>query len=124
MFFFFLLVYIDSDSRPQTAKVTEKGGLVLTKVEDGKYTAEVEYEQKLTLMSELEGHDKIEKEVTIGAEDKTEDLKMVKSKVCISQITHLFTLPNSYLIVVYLNCDCGPQNSKGYRKGRIGTYQG
>ena len=109
---------------PKTAKVTEKGGLVLTKVEDGKYTAEVEYEQTLTLMSELEGHNKIEKQVTIGTEDKTEDLKMVKSKVCISQITHLFTLPNSYLIVVYLNCDCGPQNSKGYRKGRIGTYQG
>ena len=69
---------------PVTAEVTEKGGLVLTKVEDGKYTAEVEFEQKLTLVSELDGHDKIEKEVTIGAEDKTEDLKMVKSKVCIS----------------------------------------
>ena len=99
---------------PKTAKVTEKGGLKLTKVEDGKFTAEVEFKQKLTLVSELEGHDKIEKEVTIGAEDKTEDLKMVKSKVCISQITHLFTLPNSYLIVVYLNCDCGPQNSNSY----------
>ena len=109
---------------PKTAKVTEKGGLVLTKDEDGKYTAEVEYEQKLTLMSELEGHDKIEKEVTIGAEDKTEDLNMVKSKVYTSQITHLFRLPTSNLIVVYVNCDCGPQNSKGYRKGRIGTYQG
>ena len=70
---------------PKTAAVTEKGGLVLTKVEDGKYTAEVEFEQKLTLVSELEGHDKIEKEVTIGPEDKTEDLKMSKSKVCISK---------------------------------------
>ena len=69
---------------PKTAAVTEKGGLVLTKVEDGKYTAEVEFEQKLTLVSELEGHDKIEKEVTIGAEDKNEDLKMSKSKVCSS----------------------------------------
>ena len=69
---------------PKTAKVTEKGGLELIKVEDGKYTAEVEFEQKLTLVSELEGHDKIEKEVEIGAEDKTEDLKMSKSKVCIS----------------------------------------
>ena len=69
---------------PKTAEVTEKGGLKLTKVEDGKYTAEVEFEQKLTLVSELEGHDKIEKEVEIGAEDKTEDLKMVKSKVSIS----------------------------------------
>ena len=69
---------------PVTAKVTEKGGLVLNKVEDGKYTAEVEFQQKLTLVSELEGHDKIEKEVEIGTEDKTEDLKMVKSKVCIS----------------------------------------
>ena len=69
---------------PKTAKVTEKGGLVFTKVEDGKYTAEVEFEQKLTLVSELDGHDKIEKEVEIGAEDKTEDLKMSKSKVCIS----------------------------------------
>ena len=69
---------------PKTAKVTEKGGLKLTKAEDGKYTAEVEFEQKLTLVSELEGYDKIEKEVTIGAEDKTEDLKMSKSKVCIS----------------------------------------
>ena len=69
---------------PKTAKVTEKGGLVLTKVEDGKYTADVEYEQKLTLVSELDGYDKIEKEVEIGAKDKTEDLKMVKSKVCIS----------------------------------------
>ena len=61
--------------------VTEKGGLKLTKAEDGKYTAEVEFEQKLTLVSELEGYDKIEKEVEIGAEDKTEDLKMSKSKV-------------------------------------------
>ena len=69
---------------PKTATVTEKGGLVLNKVEDGKYTAEVEYEQKLTLVSELEGHDKIEKEIEIGAEDKTEDLKMSKSKVCLS----------------------------------------
>ena len=69
---------------PKTAKVTEKGGLKLTKVEDGKYTAEAEFEQKLTLVSELEGHDKIEKEVVIGAEDKTEDLKMSKSKVCIA----------------------------------------
>ena len=69
---------------PVTAKVTEKGGLVLTKVEDGKYTAEVEFEQKLTLVSESEGYDKVEKEVEIGAEDKTEDLKMSKSKVCIS----------------------------------------
>ena len=69
---------------PKTAMVTEKGGLKLTKAEDGKYTAEVEFEQKLTLVSELEGYDKIEKEVTIGAEDKTEDLKMSKSKVCIS----------------------------------------
>ena len=54
------------------------------KVEDGKYTAEVEYEQKLTLMSELLGHVKIEKEVTIGAEDKTEALTMAKSKVSVS----------------------------------------
>ena len=69
---------------PITAVVTEKGGLKLTKVEDGKYTAAVEFEQKLTLVSELEGHDKIEKEIEIGAEDKTEDLKMSKSKVCIS----------------------------------------
>ena len=69
---------------PKTATVTEKGGLKLTKVEDGKYTAEVEFQQKLTLVSELEGHDKIEKEVEIGAEDKTEDLKMSKSKVCLS----------------------------------------
>ena len=66
---------------PVTAKVTEKGGLKLTKVEDGKYTVEVEYEQKLTLMSELLGHVKIEKEVTIGAEDKTEALVMSKKKV-------------------------------------------
>ena len=69
---------------PKTAVVTEKGGLKLTKVEDGKYTAEVEFEQKLTLVSELEGYDKVEKEVAIGAKDKTEDLKMSKSKVCIS----------------------------------------
>ena len=66
---------------PVTAKVTEKGGLELTKVEDGKYTVEVEYEQKLTLMSELLGHVKIEKEVTIGAEDKTEALVMSKKEV-------------------------------------------
>ena len=66
---------------PVTAKVTEKGGLKLTKVEDGKYTVEVEYEQKLTLMSELLGHVKIEKEVTIGAEDKTEALVMSKKEV-------------------------------------------
>ena len=69
---------------PKTAMVTEKGGLKLTKAEDGKYTAEVEFEQKLTLVSELEGYDKIEKEVTIGAEDKTEELKMAKSKVTVS----------------------------------------
>ena len=69
---------------PKTAVVTEKGGLKLTKVEDGKYTAEVEFEQKLTLVSELEGYDKVEKEVEIAAEDKTEELKMSKSKVRIS----------------------------------------
>ena len=69
---------------PVTAKVTEKGGLKLTKIEDGKYTIEVEYEQKLTLMSELLGYDKVEKEVTIGAEDKTEALTMAKSKVSVS----------------------------------------
>ena len=68
---------------PKTAEVTEKGGLKLTKVEDGKYTAAVEFEQKLTLVSELDGHDKLEKEVVIGTEDKTEDLKMVKTKVSI-----------------------------------------
>ena len=69
---------------PKTATVTEKEGLKLTKVEDGKYTVGVDFAQKLTLVSELEGHDKIEKEVEIGAEDKTEDLKMTKSKVSIS----------------------------------------
>ena len=69
---------------PKKAVVAEKGGLKLTKAEDGKYTAEVEFEQKLTLVSELEGYDKLEKEVTIGAEDKTEDLKMSKSKVSVS----------------------------------------
>ena len=69
---------------PKTAVVTEKGGLKLTKVEDGKYTAEVEFEQKLTLVSELEGYDKVEKEVEIAAEDKSEELKMSKSKVRIS----------------------------------------
>ena len=69
---------------PITAVVTEKGGLKLTKVEDGKYTAEVEFEQKLTLVSELEGYDKVEQEVEIAAEDKTEELKMSKSKVHIS----------------------------------------
>ena len=69
---------------PKTAKVTEKGGLKLAKAEDGKFTAEVEFEQKLTLVSELLGYEKIEKTVEIGAEDKTEDLKMVKSKVCSS----------------------------------------
>merc|ERR1711862_857800 len=52
----------------------------LTKAEDGKFTAEAEFQQKLTLVSELEGYDKVEKEVEIGAEDKTEDLKMTKSK--------------------------------------------
>ena len=69
---------------PITAVITEKGGLKLSKVEDGKYTAEVEFEQKLTLLAELEGYDNIEKEVTIGAQHKNEDLKMSKSKVCIS----------------------------------------
>ena len=76
---------------PKTAKVTEKGGLKLTKAEDGKYTAEVEFEQKLTLVSELEGYDKVEKEVEIAAEDKTEDLKMTKSKVSISYYKLLIT---------------------------------
>ena len=66
---------------PKTAKVTEKGGLKLAKAEDGKYTAEVEFQQKLTLMSELLGHVKIEKEVTISAEDKTEALVMSKKEV-------------------------------------------
>ena len=61
---------------PKTAKVTEKGGLKLTKAEDGKFTTKVEFQQKLTLMSELLGHVKIEKEVTVGAEDKTEALVM------------------------------------------------
>ena len=83
---------------PKTATVTEKGGLVLTKVEDGKYNAEVEFEQKLTLVSELEGHDKIEKEIEIGAEDKTEDLKMSKSKVCMPQITDVFKASDSNYI--------------------------
>ena len=69
---------------PKTAMVTEKGGLKLSKAEDGKFTAQVEFQQKLTLVSELEGYDKVEKEVEIGAEDKTEDLKMTKSKVSIS----------------------------------------
>ena len=69
---------------PKTAKVTEKGGLKLTEAEAGKYTAEVEFEQKLMLVSELLGHDKVEKEVTIGAEDKTEALTMAKSKVSVS----------------------------------------
>ena len=69
---------------PKTAKVTEKGGLKLTNTEAGKYTAEVEFEQKLTLVSELLGYDKVEKEVTIGAEDKTEALTMAKSKVSVS----------------------------------------
>ena len=68
---------------PKTAKVTEKGGLKLTKAEDGKYTAEVEFEQKLTLVSELLGYETVEKEVVIAAEDKTEELKMTKSKVSI-----------------------------------------
>ena len=68
---------------PKTAKVTEKGGLKLTNTEAGKYTAEVEFEQKLTLVSELLGYEKVENEVVIGAEDKTEALKMEKSKVYI-----------------------------------------
>ena len=68
---------------PKTAKLTETGGLVLTKVEgeEGKYQASVEFEQMLTLESELEGYDKITKPITIGPEDKTEALKMDKSKV-------------------------------------------
>ena len=66
---------------PKTAKVTEKGGLELTKAEDGKYTAEVDFEQKLTLVSELLGYDKVEKEVEIAAEDKTEALVMSKKEV-------------------------------------------
>ena len=76
---------------PKTAMVTEKGGLKLTKAEDGKFTAEVEFQQKLTLVSELEGYDKVEKEVEIGADDKTEDLKMTKSKVSISFYKLLIT---------------------------------
>ena len=68
---------------PVTAKVTEKGGLELTKVqgEDGKYTVKVEYEQTLTLVSELDGYDPIEEPVVIAAADKTVPLTMVKSKV-------------------------------------------
>ena len=68
---------------PKTAKVSETGGLVLTKVdgEEGKYQASVEFEQMLTLESELKGYDKIIKPITIGAEDKTEALKMDKLKV-------------------------------------------
>ena len=70
---------------PKTAKVSETGGLALTKVEgeEGKYQASVEFEQMLTLESELEGYDKISKPITIGAEDKSESfvmgLKMVGS---------------------------------------------
>ena len=75
---------------PKTAKVTEKGGLMLTKAVDGKYTAEVEFEQKLTLVSELEGYDKIEKEVTIGAEDKTEALVMSKKEVFILSLANWY----------------------------------
>ena len=68
---------------PVTAEVTEKGGLELTKVqgEDGKYTVKVEYEQTLTLVSKLLGHETIEEPVVIGAEHKTVPLKMKKSKV-------------------------------------------
>ena len=84
---------------PKTAKVTETGGLVLTKVEgeEGKYQASVEFEQMLTLESELEGYDKIIKPITIGAEDKSESLVMGLK---------LVSSFSNCLIVKYVTCIC------------------
>ena len=70
---------------PKNAQITEKGGLVaFTKVEgeDGKFTAPVEYEQQLKVVSTLVGYDPIERPVTIeAADDKAETITMTKTKV-------------------------------------------
>ena len=66
---------------PKTAMVTEKGGLKLTKAEDGKYTAEVDYEQNVILVSKLVSHDPIEEAIKMPAEAKTVALTMKKTKV-------------------------------------------
>ena len=69
---------------PPNAQVAEKDGLVVfTKVEgeDGKFTAPVEYEQQLKVVSTLVGYDPIERPVTIEAADKAETITMTKTKV-------------------------------------------
>ena len=69
---------------PTNAQIAEKDGLVaFTKVDgqDGKFTAPVEYEQQLKVVSTLVGYDPIERPVTIEAADKAEKIEMTKTKV-------------------------------------------
>ena len=67
---------------PTNAQVEEKDGLVaFTKVGDGIFTAPVEYEQQLKVVSTLVGYDPIERPVTIEAADKAEKIEMTKTKV-------------------------------------------
>ena len=69
---------------PPSAQVADKAGVVtFTKVDgqDGKFTAPVEYEQQLKVMSTLVGYDPIERPVTIEAADKAEKIEMIRSKV-------------------------------------------
>ena len=70
---------------PPTAQVADKAGVVtFTKVDgqDGKFTAPVEYEQQITVVSTLVGYDTIDTPVTIeAADDKAETITMTKTKV-------------------------------------------
>ena len=70
---------------PTNAQVAEKDGSVaFTKVEgeEGKFTAPVEFEQQLKVVSTLVGYDPIERPVTIEAADnKAETITMTKTKV-------------------------------------------
>ena len=69
---------------PTNAQVTDKAGAVtFTPVDgqDGQFTAPVEYEQQITVVSTLVGYDEIERVVTIEAANKDESITMTKSQV-------------------------------------------
>ena len=67
---------------PKTAKVTVSSKLPLdlqkSTSEDGKFTAKVEFEQDLTLVAELAGYERLEKQIKIFEKNNfIEHLKMV-----------------------------------------------
>ena len=83
---------------PKEAKLAADG--VTFEGKDGVFTAKVEFQQSVKLVATLDGHDSVEKTITIPSKDVKETIELKKAKV-IQLLKIIFIYKKKVMICIF-----------------------